>query len=61
MSVIDYKINGETYYTHETWLSLRQRNAFHNIPLENKSLSVYYALSTLAVVAIVIFYHILGI
>ncbi len=55
MSVIDYKINGETYYTHETWLSSRQRVAWHNVPLENTNLSLYYALSTLAVVAIVSF------
>lgn len=55
MSVIDYKINGETFYTHETWLSSRQRRAWHNIPQENSNLAIYYTLSTVAVVAIVIF------
>lgn len=53
MSVIEYKVNGETFYTHETWLSLRQRRAWHNIPTENNNLALYYSLSTLAVLAIV--------
>lgn len=53
MSVIDYKFNGETYFTNENWLSLRQRRAWHNIPLENNNLAFYYTLSTLAVLAIV--------
>lgn len=61
MSVIEYKINGETFYTHENWLSLRQRRAWHNIPAENNNLALYYSLSTLAVVAIVIFILIAGI
>ena len=55
MSIIDYKVNGETFYTHETWLSSRQRRAWHHVPTENKNLAFYYALSTLAVAAIVIF------
>jgi hypothetical protein len=55
MSIIDYKINGETYYTHSSWLSSRQRRAWNHIPTENKNLALYYALSTLAVVAIVTF------
>ena len=54
MSVIEYKVNGETFYTHETWLSLRQRRAWYNIPTENNNLALYYSLSTLAVVALVI-------
>lgn len=54
MSIIDYKVNGETFYTHETWLSSRQRRAWQNVPTENKNLAFYYALSTLAVAAIVI-------
>lgn len=53
MSVIEYKVNGETYFTHETWLSSRQRRAWYNIPAENKNLAIYYSLSTLAAVAIV--------
>lgn len=57
MSIIDYKVNGETFYTHETWLSSRQRRAWHNVPAENKNLAVYYALSTLAVAAIVTFIY----
>lgn len=57
MSIIDYKVNGETFYTHETWLSSRQRRAWHNVPTENKNLAFYYALSTLAVAAIVIFIY----
>ena len=55
MSIIDYKINGETYYTHLSWLSTRQKRAWNHIPNENKNLALYYALSTLAVVAIVTF------
>lgn len=56
MSIIDYKINGETFYTHETWLSFRQRRAWNNIPKENSNLAIYYALGTVAVAAIVAFF-----
>jgi hypothetical protein len=55
MSIIEYKVNGETYYTHETWLSSRQRRAWHNIPTENNNLALYYSVGSLALVAIVFF------
>jgi hypothetical protein len=31
-TIVPHKINGETYYTHSTWLSGRQRRAWFTIP-----------------------------
>jgi hypothetical protein len=31
-AIVPHKINGETYYTHTTWLSGRQRRAWFTIP-----------------------------
>lgn len=46
MPVIEYKNAGETLFTHTSWFSERQINAWKNIPAENKNLALYYGLAT---------------
>ena len=52
-SIVPLQYNGEQFYTHTSWFSEKQYNAWTSIPLENHNLSAYYAFSTLAVLAIV--------
>jgi hypothetical protein len=52
-SVVPFEINGETLYTHTSWFSERQYNAWFNIPRENKNLALYFSLSAFGVAAIV--------
>ena len=52
-SIVPLQFNGEQFYTHTSWFSEKQYNAWTSIPLENRNLSAYYAFSTLAVLGIV--------
>lgn len=53
-AIVPYEINGEKYFTHTSWFSERQYRAFHNIPVENNNLALYFGLSTVACAAIVL-------
>ncbi len=52
-SIVPYHLNGEQYFTHTSWFSEKQYNAWNNIPIENHNLAIYSGLSTVAVIGIV--------
>lgn len=52
-SIVPYHLNGEQYFTHTSWFSEKQYNAWNNIPVENHNLAIYSGLSTVAVIGIV--------
>jgi hypothetical protein len=52
-SVIPFSVGGENFFTHTSWFSEKQYNGWASIPEENKNLAAYYALSTVALAAIV--------
>jgi hypothetical protein len=52
-SVVPFEVNGERLYTHTSWFSEKQYNAWSNIPVENKNLALYFSLSTVGIAAIV--------
>jgi hypothetical protein len=53
-AVVPFNFNGEKFFTHTSWFSEKQYNAWKNIPEENKNLAFYYGLSTVSLFAIVI-------
>ena len=53
MSFVSYQKGNQTWYTHSTWLSDRQRRALHFIPQENNTLCWYYTAGILALSAVV--------
>ncbi len=53
-AVVPFEINGEQFFTHTSWFSEKQYNAWTSIPIENKNLAFYYALSTVSLFGIVI-------
>ena len=52
-AVVPFDFNGEKFFTHTSWFSEKQYNAWANIPEENKNLAFYYGLSTVSLFAIV--------
>lgn len=52
-AVVPFEINGERFFTHTSWLSEKQYNAWSSIPEENKNLALYYSLTTASLFAIV--------
>lgn len=52
-AVVPFEINGEKLYTHTSWFSEKQYNAWSSIPVENRNLALYFSLSTVGVAAIV--------
>lgn len=55
-AVVPFEINGEKLYTHTSWFSEKQYNAWTNIPIENSNLAFYFSLSTVSIAAIVNFH-----
>jgi hypothetical protein len=52
-AVVPFSVDGEQLYTHTSWFSERQYNAWTNIPKENQNLALYFGLSTVGIFAIV--------
>lgn len=52
-AVVPFDINGDKFFTHSSWFSEKQHNAWLNIPKENHNLAFYYSLSTVSVLSIV--------
>lgn len=52
-AVVPFTFKGEQFYTHTSWFSENQYNAWSSIPAENKNLALYYGISTIGVVGIV--------
>jgi len=52
-AIIPITLNGEKYFTHTSWFSEKQYNAWTYIPTENKHLAFYYSLSVVSLVGIV--------
>jgi len=52
-AVVPFDINGDKFFTHSSWFSEKQHNAWVNIPVENKNLALYYSLSTVSLIGIV--------
>ena len=54
MPLITFQKDGQTWYTHSSWLSTTQKRAYYSVAPENNKLSIYYALSALTLSAIVL-------
>lgn len=52
-AVVPFDFNGQQFYTHTSWFSEKQYNAWTNIPKENQNLALYFSLSTVSIFAIV--------
>jgi hypothetical protein len=52
-AVVPYDIEGNKFFTHTSWFSEKQHNAWVNIPVENRNLAFYYSLSTVSLIGIV--------